>query len=163
MRPATRVWIGAQARRAGKDTYAIVRRCVSLVSAGLLLALLAGCADQPEEQALRATFKAMQVALEDRQASAFMDAVAEDFTGEGGLSRDELARMLRFRMLQHSAIGVSTGPLDVEMTDSRARVSFSALVTGGSGRLMPDQARTYQVETAWRFDGRWRLISAQWR
>ncbi|PKM05601.1 MAG: hypothetical protein CVV17_03255, partial [Gammaproteobacteria bacterium HGW-Gammaproteobacteria-7] len=49
--------IGAQARRAGKNTYAAVRVRASFAVKIVLIATLVGCAGQPEEEALRATFQ----------------------------------------------------------------------------------------------------------
>jgi len=49
------------------------------------------------------------------------------------------------------------------MQPRHATVAFDAALTGGSGRLLPDAARLYSVETGWRLDdGEWRLTSATW-
>ena len=105
----------------------------------------------------------MVAAIEVREGSRFMASVAGDFAGPHDMDRDGLHRMVRLNMLQNQAIGVTTGPLDVKLMADRAELNFSALLTGGSGRLLPDQARTYQVSTGWRHEGgRWMLISARW-
>ena len=51
----------------------------------------------------------------------------------------------------------------MEQQVSSARVSFSAVLTGGSGRFLPDAAQSYAIITGWRVeDGDWRLYYAQW-
>src|SRR5690606_41533634 len=60
-------------------------------------------------------------------------------------------------------LAVDTGPLRLELGEGHAVVRFTALLRGGSGGLLPDAARVYQVETGWRLEqGRWWLASARW-
>lgn len=133
------------------------------VAAVIGLSLLTACAGEPAEQTLRRTIGELRQAVEQRDAGDFLDVVAEDFAGPHGMTRDDLGRMIRLQFLRHGDIGVTMGPLDVTVTGERARAGFDVLLTGGSGRLLPDQASGYAVTTGWRWDGgRWRLISAQW-
>ena len=105
----------------------------------------------------------MQAAAGERSANGVLDGIDDEFSGPQGLDRDALARLMRLQFLQHNSVGVRLGPLAVEMFEQRARVSFTAVLTGGSGRFIPDTGRIYDVETAWRQDGSdWRLISAEW-
>jgi hypothetical protein len=125
--------------------------------------LSGGCARPDPEQALRDRITAMQESARERSASGVMAGIDDEFAGPHGLDRDGMARLLRLQFLQHGSVGVRLGPLDIEMFDERARVRFTAVLTGGSGRFLPDTGRIYDVETAWRQDGNdWRLISAQW-
>src|SRR5690606_2356315 len=73
-------------------------------------------------------------------------------------------RMAALHFLAPSHVGVLPGPLDVELQDKHARVRFGAVLSGGgSGRLLPDSARAWQVDTGWRLvDGDWRMASADW-
>ena len=72
-------------------------------------------------------------------------------------------RLLQLQLLGHQAIGVTVGPVDVQMQGSTATVRFSVLLTGGGGRWLPDQAQHYQVTTGWRLRGSdWELYHAQW-
>jgi hypothetical protein len=58
---------------------------------------------------------------------------------------------------------VALGPLDIEIDGPHATVRFVVLLTGGSGRLLPDQARGYAVVSQWRLeDGEWRVHEARW-
>jgi hypothetical protein len=51
----------------------------------------------------------------------------------------------------------------VQLQPGHATARFSAALSGGSGRLLPDAAQLYDVETGWREeDGEWRLTSARW-
>src|SRR5690606_17038193 len=66
-------------------------------------------------------------------------------------------------VLRHRDLAVDTGPLRLELGEGHAVVRFTALLRGGSGGLLPDAARVYQVETGWRLEqGRWWLAGARW-
>lgn len=133
-----------------------------LVALALCLAL-AGCAREPDEAALREAVSSLETAIEQRDASAVEDALTPDFIGPDGLDRDGARRLAALVFLRHREVAVRPGPLTVEMGDGHARVDFSAVVTGGAGRALPEAARIYGVRTAWRVeDGEWRLVSAEW-
>lgn len=129
----------------------------------ILVVALSGCTRAAPEQRLRATLEAMHQAIEAREIGEAMAPVAEDFVGEQGLDAAGLRRLMQLQMLGNRRIGVTLGPVDVQLRDDTARVRFTALLTGGSGRWLPEQAQTYQVTTGWRLqDGDWQLIHAQW-
>ncbi|SOT98178.1 hypothetical protein [Xanthomonas arboricola] len=129
----------------------------------ILVVALSGCTRAAPEQRLRATLEAMHQAIEARQIGEAMAPVAEDFVGEQGLDAAGLRRLMQLQMLGNRRIGVTLGPVEVQLRDDTARVCFTALLTGASGRWLPEQAQTYQVTTGWRLqDGDWQLIYAQW-
>jgi len=125
-----------------------------LARAGLLLlalTALAACTRDTPEMALRAELQRMQTAASERKASDFMEGVAADFVGNDGMDRAALHNLMRAQALGNSTIGVTTGPVEV-------------LLTGGSGRFVPDSAQTYSITSGWRIeDGEWRVYYAQWR
>ena len=135
-----------------------------LVQAMLLLCVFAaGCARTPPEQALREAVVGLQAAVEARDARDVAGFLAEDFIGPGGLDREGARRLAALHFMRHGDVGVHPGPLDIELRDAHARVRFSAVSSGGSGRLLPDSARAWQVDTGWRLvDGDWRMTSADW-
>ena len=52
----------------------------------------------------------------------------------------------------------------MEIVGDRATVRFSAVVTGGSGRFLPERAQAWEVTSGWRDEGGdWRLYYAQWK
>ncbi len=129
--------------------------------AGLLL--VSSCSRTSAEQRLRERLDAMRVAVQQRQVSTVVDMVAADFAGNDGLDRDGLRRLLQVQALAHAQIGASVGPVEVELQGDRATARFSVLLTGGSGRLLPDRAQAYAVVSGWREqDGEWQLYYAQW-
>lgn len=138
-----------------------------LARAGLLLlalAALAACARDSPETALRAQLQRMQTAASERKASDFMEGVAADFVGNEGMDRAALHNLMRAQVLGNSTIGVTTGPVEIEEKDGQATLRFTVLLTGGSGRFVPDSAQTYSITSGWRIeDGEWRLYYAQWK
>lgn len=134
-----------------------------IMAVALLGALLAGCARTPPEEALREAFDGVQAAIEARDAGDLAGFLADDFIGPGGLDRDGARRLAALHFMRHGSVGVLPGPLDIELQGDHARVRFSAVLSGGSGRLLPDSAQAWQVDTGWRLvDGEWRMTSADW-
>lgn len=127
--------------------------------------LLSGCARTAPEQALRDSVSALQEAVEQRDASAVQDWLAEDFVGPHGMDRDGARRLAALTFLRRRDVGVSLGPLGVSMSTQQdhATVRFTAALTAGAGGALPATARVYDVETGWRNqEGDWRLTSARW-
>ncbi len=132
-----------------------------LATAALVL-LLGACGRPADEQALRDTIAAMQTAAEERSLSGVMDHVADDFGGSHGLDHAGLRRLLQAQFLGNQKVGVTLGPIDVEMQGERAKVSFSVLLTGSS-RYIPERGRAHEVVSGWRVvDGEWEIFFAEW-
>ena len=152
--------IGAYPPGVGKTHSVWIRRPFSLLA--VLFLALSGCAREPPEAALRATVAQMQAAAEARDSDALVEALSEEFVGPEGMGRDEFRRYLALVWLRNREVGVSLGPLQVELVGERARVDFTAATRGGEGWL-PDRAQVYRVRTGWRLEsGDWKLISASW-
>lgn len=129
----------------------------------LLPWLLAGCARPEPEERLRETLQALQVSLEGRSSDGVREILADDFVGPGGLDRAGAAQLARVLLMRHRSVGITFGPFEVELQDQHATVEFTAALTGGSGRLLPDAARVYTLQTGWReHEGQWRMTSARW-
>jgi hypothetical protein len=65
--------------------------------------------------------------------------------------------------LRYRDVGLTLGPLDVDVREQQATVRFTAALTGGAG-MLPDSGQVYDVDTGWRLvDGEWRLVNASWK
>jgi hypothetical protein len=129
-----------------------------------LCAVLAGCDSTPPEEKLRATIAQMQADGEAHEVSKVMDSVAEDFGGPNGMDHRQLRAFLAVVSLRNKELGVTLGPIDVELMGERATAKFTLYATGGAGGLLPDRAQVYEVTTGWKMvDGEWKLISANWK
>jgi hypothetical protein len=143
-------------------------RSLGVVLCCLLFAAVLGtsaCVRISSEEALREALGTLQQALEDRDAVAFGELLAEDFIGPDGLDRQAARRLAAVSWMQHRRVGVTLGAVEVEIgaQDRHGTVRFTAALTGGSGRLLPASAQVYDVETGWRFEqGQWRMTSAAW-
>lgn len=134
-----------------------------LPALAIALALSAGCARTPPEEALRARVAALEQAIDARDAGALRDFLAGDFIGPGGMDETGARRLAQGVFLRYRDIGTQLGPLDVQVQDAHARVRFDAIVTGGANAMLPQSGQVYDVRTAWRLeDGEWRLLSAEW-
>ena len=129
----------------------------------LLLALSASCSRSDPEVALRTRVESLAAAIEARDPAAMQQHLAADFIGNDGLDREAARRLAVGYVLRHRDLGVTVGPLEVEMASDHATVRCKAVLQGGSGRALPDSARIYEVESGWRMEGgEWRLASARW-
>lgn len=130
----------------------------------LALAVLFACSSGSPEEALRARMTEMQTAASERRVGDFMNGVADDFSGNGGMDRAALHNMLRMQMLGKTRVGIASGPLRVDILGETATVKFDAVMTGGSGGLLPDSGQAYSITSGWRLhDGEWQLYYADWR
>ena len=137
------------------------KHCIGVV---VLLSVLAGCARTPPEQALRDTMSKLQDAVEKRDAGALRALLADDFIGPDGLDRDGAQRLAQGTFLRYRNVEARIGPLDIELQDQHARVRFDAVVSGGSGGLLPESGQVYALETGWRLEaGEWLLVNAGWQ
>lgn len=128
----------------------------------LVLIALTGCADPPDEAALRARIDSLQEAVEARDAGALLEHVDPEFGGPDGMDRDGLRRYATLMLLRQQNVGVAIGPVDVELRGDRAAARFDAVVTG-SNRFIPEGIEARRVETVWRRDGGdWVLVNADW-
>ena len=129
----------------------------------LCAALLAACARTPDEQRIRTAITTMQHAMETHDLRGFMAYVSQDFTGnDGEFDRTGLANLLRIEVLRNEQIGVTLGPIDVEMQGDRATVHVTATLTGGIGRICcRSTAAIYAITSGWKRDGSdWRCYNA---
>ncbi len=125
---------------------------------------LAGCTRTPPEQALREAMSELQAAIEARDAASVHELLADDFIGPDGLDREGARRLAQGMFLRYRGVDATIGPLEIVLQDEHAQVTFDALVTGGSGGLLPESGQAYDVETGWRMEGgEWRLVNALWR
>lgn len=125
--------------------------------------ILAACARTPDEQRLRDAVAAMEAAIESGEAGAFVDHVAEDFSGQGGqMDLRQLRAVLVAQTLRHQNISVLLGPLDIKLFGDRATVKVNLVATGG--QWLPKAGRQIDLESHWRFeDGEWLCFRADWR
>lgn len=140
-----------------------VWRAVLLLS---VLLVVTGCSREPAEQRLRDTIQAMASAAESADVGDFLNGVSVDFTGNGGqYDRRQLHALLHGVTLRHRDLGITLGPLDITMHgEDRATVKVDAILTGGSGGLLPESGRHLRLDSGWREeDGDWRCITATWR
>lgn len=130
----------------------------------LLIALLSACSQTPELESLLARVDALEQAVEERQVNTAMAMLSEDFTTSKGWDRKEAHRLLLFYTMRHQHITLIRTHTDASLDSAyadQAVVSFNIIMTGGEG-LLPQQGRSYRVESRWRFDGDWYLNSLQW-
>lgn len=140
------------------------RRIAAVGCALALWALLAACARTPPEERLRESLAALQTAMEARDLEALHATLAEDFVGPEGMDRNGARGLAMLSFRRYRDVDVTLGPAQVDIQGDRATVRFSAALSGGAGKVLPDAAQVYEVETGWReTEGEWRMTSAEWK
>jgi len=129
-----------------------------------LLVLLGSCRRTPDEERIRQNIAAMRQAMEDRTPRVFMAHVDDDFVGnDANIDKAALANILRVEVLRNDQVGVTLGPIDVEMQGDRATARLTATFTGGSGGLLPERGSVYTITSGWKRKGsEWICFSARW-
>jgi hypothetical protein len=141
---------------------------MKIVVLPMILALCAmalpGCRHTPDEVQVREAIAASAHAAENGSAGDVVESLSDDFDGNAGeLDRRELANMVRLIHLRGERIGVTMGPITIEHRGDRMVASFVVTLIRGS-KLLPAQLGVYDVESAWRREGRqWRCYSASWK
>jgi hypothetical protein len=140
------------------------RRLRAALSCSVLLGIftLAGCANEPDADALRRIISEMETAAESGESGDFLDHVGESFSGQsGGMDKAQLRATLIAITMRHEHIGVVPGDAEIAVTGDRATVKIRVLATGGS--WMPETGQILDIDSQWqREDGDWRCISANW-
>jgi ketosteroid isomerase-like protein len=138
-----------------------MRRILLMVVLGLVLA---ACSRTPPEESLRRTIGQMQAAIEKRDAVTLADGLAEDFIGPDGMDRKGAQRLAQLVFFRNQEVGVTLGPLGIELQEGGATVTCTAALTGGgNASLLPSSGQVYDVTMQWRQDGAdWELVNAEW-
>ena len=140
------------------------RSTVGLFAWSVLALLAVACSRPPDEKQIRSALGQMQTAMEAGQPAAFMEHVANDFTGaEGAADRGRLHNLLRAQVVANARIAVSLGSTEIVIHGDRATATVTVALSGGNARWLPERAGAYRIVSGWRKDsGQWRCINAQW-
>ncbi len=143
-------------------------RLIEITLCGTAL-LLGACTRTPDEQRIRDAMAAMQQAMETRQPRDLLAHVGADFIGnngggtEGSVDRTQLGNILRVEVLRNDKIGVTLGPIEVQIQGDRATAHVVATLTGGAGGPLPERVSVYSIVSGWKRDGRnWICYNASW-
>jgi len=94
-----------------------------------------------------------------------MSHITEDFVGnEAEVDRNALANLLRIEVLRNERIGVTLGPIEIDMQGDRAKAQVLATFTGGSGGMLPEHGSVYAITSSWkRQSSEWRCYNDTWK
>jgi hypothetical protein len=131
---------------------------------GLALLLVACSQPLTVEQQVIAAIRQMEEKIEAGERRAFMDHIAEEFSGQDGrMNRDQVRALVVFQLRRFERLQAQLFPITVTETGpDTATAGFRALVTGGPGWI-PERGQVYDFSTDWRrSDGEWLLVAAEW-
>jgi hypothetical protein len=133
---------------------------------GLVLVVLSGCSQTSnEEEALRMTLDDMATAAEEQDVASVASHLANDFSGKGGMSKEQTEALARVVMSRYQELSVTWTIQELEMDGDRANVKAQALLTGKS--IIPGMGARGRLMTftmGWRLseEGTWELVNANW-
>jgi hypothetical protein len=124
---------------------------------------LTACHHTPDESRVRQGIETAERAAEQADASSLDALLSDDFSGNNGeMERRQILGLLRAARFRGETIHALSGPIEVEQRGDRYVARFTVTLTSG-GKLLPAQMGVYQVEAAWRKEGReWRCYAATW-
>ena len=125
---------------------------------------MCACSRTPDDEQIRADIKSMQTAIESGSPRDFLQFITANFSGnDNAVDRDGLGNLLRVEVLRNDKVGVTLGPIEIELLGERATVRVVATMTGGKGGLIPDRGAIYSITSGWRREGKdWRCYTASW-
>ncbi|SFS14834.1 hypothetical protein SAMN05216570_3165 [Dyella sp. OK004] len=125
--------------------------------------VLSGCHREPDEQRIRQAISAAAQGAGQVDAGALAGVLTEDFDGNAGsMSRKDLGNLLLVAKLRGETVHVVMGPVAIEPRGDRYVARFTVTL-GSGGKLFPAELGMFNVETAWRREGRdWRCYTATW-
>ncbi len=143
-------------------TYHRARARTILCAICFFLFLIAGCAEAPAEQAIRARISAMQLAIEGKNLDDFMLGVDPQFSAnQESLDRRKLRLMLQLHLMRYKNIDAKMGPIEIKIIGDRAEVKFDLLATGGN--WIPEHADHLRVKSIWiKRSSKWSVVEASW-
>lgn len=129
------------------------------------LVFAGACSRTPPEEAILSNIKSMQQAAENKEARGAVKYLADNFSGNRGIDKTGLRRILAGVFLRHQNINVAITRMDIEV---KTEDPFSAIMNGvviltGAENILPQDGRVYKVTGEWQLqDDEWILVRAQW-
>jgi len=122
-----------------------------------------GCSRSDPERELRSAVSSMAQSIEQREPSAFLDSLSDDFARESGaFGKQDVKRLLLGAYLRNEKISVNAVVTDVRIDGDRARAKVRVVATGGAG-LLPERGQGWDFDSVWRREsGRWKVYNAEW-
>jgi hypothetical protein len=142
-------------------------RRLLLSALAILVALAALCCAEKGDP-VRAALDRMVKAVHNRDAGAFMENVAADFSGADGMSRADALLTLKRYFAAYAILDVTLSDLTIERSENAARARFVATMggqpqkIGGLDGLLP-RSSTWKFDLRLSPDGsRWKVAWATW-
>jgi len=130
-----------------------------------LLPLLHGCNKTPNEEQIQLIIGDMVAAVEDGKPANVARHLHENFRANRHMDAKQVKQMLIMYGMQHAKISVSLISsqtlVDPVYTD-KASTTLSMIVTGVSGRGLPENGSLRVAKLEWRKDSDWKLLKADW-
>lgn len=126
---------------------------------------MVSCTETPAEEAIRANIKSMQQAAEDKSPRKAVEFLADNFTGNQGIDKTGLRRLMAVIFLKHQNINVVISRLDIEVNqqDPYSAGMSAVVIVSGAQNILPQDGRIYQITGEWQYiDGDWMLVHALW-
>lgn len=130
---------------------------LAVIAAGLTLALWPKKALSPEDE-IRALVARCVRAAEERDLSMITDAMAPEFSGPNGASRDEVKQILLFQVMRGSEKTVFNPSLDVTVEGPNLGAISGKFVFAAGKVKTPDGG----VLSAWQIDARLQKRDGKW-
>lgn len=139
----------------------------ALITAGMvsITLFLGGCAENPDELAIKDGIISMAKAVEQHDTDTFMQHIAPAYRDRRGRDNNALRQLLDYYFSTNPEINVIISNMEIEIADARdtAAVRVRVLATGGEGKL-PERGRLNEITSEWhKQNDAWRVVQARWR
>jgi len=131
----------------------------------LLLSLsffVVACSEDNSEQQIKDQINSMQQAISDKSLSDFMAPFSRHFSGNNGLTKQQLRQQIFFHFRGNRNIESFNWQAEIVVKNDLAEVEIYAVVAAGN-KVLPERGRAYQINSSWqKIDGIWLIKKAKW-
>ena len=135
----------------------------TLLVLALATLLGVGCSEPlPDEARIRQRIEAMSTATADKNLSAVMAPIHEDFLGNQRIRKANLRGLVLIHYQRHKNVHVFVHDVEVKVSGDAAEVTCNVILAGRN-ELLPEQGRVLKVTSEWtKLDDDWQVVSASW-
>lgn len=120
----------------------------------------AGCGEKGDP--VKGSLDRIVRSVHARDAQAFMDNVAEDFSADGGMTRAEALQTVKRYFAAYAILDVTLRDVMIERAENAARARFTAVLEGQPQKIGGLDAILPRSST-WKFDLRLKLEGSRWK
>lgn len=131
-------------------------------------AILSGCHTKNEQDKIKEVITSVQKSAENKDIKEILSHISKRYRDPQGNDDAAIKDLLIVYFFRHTKISVFITDLNIVVSNSSARATFQAVLSGGNKLesprdVLPEALCAYRFEVAFNGEsGVWKVISAKW-